>query len=298
MTATPKKVFFDTCVYLDAAKQSGGISGGDWDSVQRYVGEHYQTYVSWTTLKELLCRLANCRDEYFVHNQNALKCASKHGYLPGMFLEKPHVFAIRQVLGIDVYPGLDREGRANVPHQVWAESVLDMVFKATNKLELLNGVRLGSNTTMHGTFDLRDFADHEEQARLEFVRLSEGWRAGTVDTPNPIKIAANLLNDSGITPYTESSKKLSDALDAVNSTIDWLWKTSKTSSYSFEKHKNDWDDIQQLYYLCDPARTFVTLNTCDFMKWAKNSPQSTQIISWADFLGQSRRNVFAATARR
>lgn len=285
-----RKVFFDTCVYLDAAKQAGGITADDWRFVNHYVQKHYRAQVSWTTLKELLCRLATCSDDYFVRNQNALKLANRHGRAPGRFLEKPQIFAIRHALGIDVYPRTDRSGRPNRSHQKWAEGVLDAVFRAANRSELLNGVRLGPKN-IYGTFDLDDFAAHEEEARSEFVQLSEGWRSGKVDEPRAITVAANLLHDSGVEPSTALSEKLSRALDAVNSTIKWFWNTSSDSGYSFERHKNDWDDIQQLYYLCDPLMIFVTLNTSDFVKWTKNSTQGSQVVSWRIFRENARKEA-------
>jgi len=292
-----QKVFFDTCVYLDAVKQSGGIPLQDWRFVNHYIQKYYQVFVSWTTLKELLCRLENCRDEYFARNQNALEQASRHGRGSGRFLEKPQIFAIRNTLGIDVYPRVDREGRPSVSHQKWAQSVVDAVSRATNKRELLNGVSLGPKAKIYGTFDLSDFAAHEEEARSEFVRLSEGWRTGQVDRPRAITLAANLLSDSGVEPYTELSQELSLALDAVNSATDWFWNISKNNNYDFKKHKNNWDDLQQLYYLCDSSMIFVTLNTRDFMVWIKNSTQVTQVMSWQQFVENARRSVATNPAR-
>ncbi len=293
------KVFFDTCVYSAAAKQSGasGITPRDWTFVNHYVENRYRVCVSWTTFKELLCRLVNCRDEFFVRNQDGLKWADRHGRAPSKFLEKPQIFAIQHTLGIDVRPKLDREGRPNLSQQKWSEGVLNAVFRARNKRELLGGVKLGPKTKMHGTFDLSDFAAFEEESRSEFVRLSEGWRIGQVDRPSAVTVAINLLQDSGLKPDKELSQKLSLALGAVNSTINWFWSISKNPSYSFEKHKNNWDDLQQLFYLCDPSMTFVTLNTNDFMPWTKNSTQSAQVISWQQFVENARRSVQAHTPR-
>ncbi len=297
MTLCRPKVFFDTCVYFDAVKHSGGITVQDWRFVDQYVQNHYQVLVSWTTLKEPLCRLENCGDEYFPRNQDALKLASRHGRGSGGFLEKPQIFAIRSTLGIDVYPRLDREGRPSVSHQKWAEGVVDAVFRATSKRELSISVKLGPKTKMYGTFDLSDFAAHEEQARSEFVRLCEGWRAGQIDEPRAITVAANLLSDSGVEPYTEICERLSLALDAVNMAIEWFWNQSKVHNYNFERRKNNWDDIQQLYYLCDPSMIFVTLNTKDFPKWTKHSIQAAQVVSWREFVEKARRSVAANTTR-
>jgi hypothetical protein len=89
-------------------------------------------------------------------------------------------------------------------------------------------------------------------------------------------------------PSGADAHKLSRALDAVNSTVNWFWSMSRNPGYDFEKHKNNWDDIQQLYYLCDPTMTFVTLNTRDFMQWTKNSPQASQVVSWKEFCKNAR----------
>lgn len=291
------RVFFDTCVYLDAVKQSGGIPPQDWRFVDHYIQRHYRVVVSWTTIKELLCKLENCSDEYFVRNQAALQQASRHGRRNGRFLENPQIFAIRNALGIDVYPQLDREGRQNVPYQQWAQDVVDSVFNATSKRELLDGVRSAANTNARDFFDLSDFAAHEEQPRSEYVRRSEGWRTGQIDRPHPITVAANLLRDSGVDPYTELCQRLSLSLDAVNSAIDWFWKMSKNPTYDFETRKNNWDDIQQLYYLCNSSMVFVTLNTRDFMQWMKGSKQISQVLSWQQFFDNARHSVAADNTR-
>lgn len=285
------KVFFDTCVYLEVEKTRGLIPPPDWRFLQHYVKRNYRTCVSWPTLKELLVRIAKGDDAHFTSNQRALRELLKHGTKRGRFLDKPNFFAIERVLGIGARPPQNREGDVNPPHQNWVENVLRAVFQAQSKTELTLGVQSGLSRKQRAAFDLDDFAAYEEQPRLEHVAICEGLRTGHTETGSRMAICGALLKDTGRTPYTEHCVRLSEALDAWLAATEWLWNASKNSTYNFDKKKNDWDDLQQLFYLCDPSLCFVTLNTKDFVTRTRGSTQHARIISWADFLAQARRAV-------
>ena len=78
---------------------------------------------------------------------------------------------------------------------------------------------------------------------------------------------------------------MGSSLDAAYQFDMQVWKaaTASKSNYNPEKHGNDWTDMQQTMYLCDPA---INLLTADgkLVANVKASHQADRVFHLPDYL--------------
>jgi hypothetical protein len=270
------KLFLDTNVCITAASGKD-IKPREWRRVQRFISENFAYCISFITFKELLIKLANGADDHFNNNKEPLRVL----YRPRLrrFLPYPSVFALRTVLGISDAARIDD---SELNEEVWAEQVYRAVIAAPNKERLKAGIpeRLGRKMV---TFDLDHFATREDSSQKEHANLLQGIRDGQITMSDPTQLAAWLLHQHGLTPYTEQCERLATALDAACRFSITTEKMAKDCGYDFFEHDDDWGDVCQLFYLCDPAMHFLTIDK-DFQHRCKGSLQCSRILVYRDFL--------------
>jgi predicted nucleic acid-binding protein len=269
------KLFLDTDVCINAA--NGKIHPAEWRRVQKHIGTHYRYCISFITLKELLGKLARGSDAYFERNKEPLRVL----YQPArrQFLPYPSVFALRTVLGIKSAARIHDSG---LTEEVWAEKVLRAVLDAPSKARLKHGIEVPNQKRMV-PFDIDHFDRHENAPQNEHAKLLQGIREGNTDPPVARKLAAWILKQHGLTPYTEDCEKLAVALDAACCFTVSLSKMAKDKGYDFKTHASDWGDTLQLFYLCDESMHFLTMDG-DFRNRTKNSLQSSRILTYRGFV--------------
>jgi hypothetical protein len=277
-------LFLDTNICLEASKRRGGISEEDWSRVQRTIQSTYRYAISYATLKEILVRLARGQDDFFEQNKCALRRLVGGRRLDNItYFDKPPLFAIERVLGMNVRPRIEIDGGPPILLKEWAIRVIKSILKAPTKAALKTGVKVREFRKTHFTFDLDHFDSAENGPQGEHADLLQGIRTGTIDTGNRMIMSAWLLEQAGITPISAHCQLLSTRLDAAWRYALWLCGQAKNQNYDFHRHRSDWDDANQLFYLCDPSVYILTLDG-DFRARAAGSTQSNQILAYRDFL--------------
>jgi hypothetical protein len=280
------KLFLDTNVCIDVA--SGRICSAEWRRVHKYIDTHYRYYISFITWKELLIKLNRGSDEYFQQNKEPLQVLfrpTKRRVLP-----YPFVFAVRTILGINVA----RTYNSNLTEEEVVEATFRAVIGAPNKTGLRDGIRVPHSKKLT-RFDLVDFDTQENTPQNEFAEILQGIREGaTDDEAERKKWAAWILRPWGLTPYTDDCEKLAVGLDAAYCYTVSLSELAKDKAYDFNTHASNWGDASQLLYLCDEWMHFLTQDA-DFRNRTKNSPQSSQILTYGELVRSMAESVAPPT---
>jgi len=272
------KLFLDTNICINAA--NGKIPVEEWGRVRKFIGKHFRYQISFITMKELLGKVARCADQYFAQNKRPLNVLFGTG--GRQFLPYPSVFALRKALGLQSLSRKNEYG--DLTDEQWAESVLIAVLQAPSKAQLKAGIpiRKGGKRILQ-TFDLDHFDKHENQPQNEHADLLQGIREGRINMPDPMKWAAWILHQHGLTPYTADCRKLISALDAAYRFSCTLSKMSKDTGYDFHVHASDWGDALQLHYLCDASMHFLTFDQ-NCRNHVEGSAQASRILLYREFV--------------
>lgn len=273
-------IFLDTDVCINAAK--GRIPADEWQRVCHCLDTQYRYRISFITLKELLIGLARCEDEFFDSTKDPLRIV----YEPSRrkFLAYPPVFAARTALGLAISRTFDR--RCAPTEEKYHELIYKAVLRASGKEQLKTvGVPHPHFAGRRFTFNLDHFDSHEDTPQNEYVCSFQSVRDGRVDKPDPLTMAKLMLEDMGVTSLDSGEyKKLAESLDAA---YQHVCKTSEliaqNQNYNISKHKNNWGDQMQLYYLCDESMHFLT---CEkrFLDCTAGSFQQSRILLYKDFV--------------
>ncbi|MBI3665489.1 MAG: hypothetical protein HY236_04565 [Acidobacteria bacterium] len=275
-------LFFDTSICLEVVKKKGNINRDDWRRLTKYIRHTYRCCVSWVTWKELLVRLSRGEDQYWEQNREPLRVL--RWKRDAVLLEKPPIFTIKHVLGVDAAPKAELDGRPAIPLSEQISAVLDAILVARNKIELKEGVKLPRKNQII-VFDLDHFDLFESSTRLEYANLLQGLRDGIIIRSDSTGLSAWILHQCGLTPYTEHCEKLSSRLDAAYRYHFWLSDQAKNPNYDFhdKRHLGDWDDAQQLFYFCDRRIHMLTLDR-NFVDRTEGSPQAPQVLLYSEFV--------------
>jgi hypothetical protein len=114
------------------------------------------------------------------------------------------------------------------------------------------------------------------------VRAYENMRLSKKRRTSDDSLNAFLAN-FGVQLTHDNRLDLRAALDAFLTFSSALCDLALNSNYSFEKHKNDWVDGQQLYYLADPELYIVTLDG-PLKEKIKTSSQAERVVSPSELL--------------
>ena len=272
------KLFLDTNVCINVA--SGRIPPREWSRVQRHINKRYRYCISFITVKELFSKLARGADDYIDKNKAPLRVL--YGLAKRRFLPYPSVFTLRTVLNMQSAARV--ADTHSLPEEVALEDELNAVLDAPGKAQLKAGfVMRKKEKTLFRTFDLDDFDVHENGPQNEHADLLQGMREGSIDKPDPLKVAAWMLHQHDLPPYPEQCERLAASLDAAYRFGYSLSQMTKDPAYDFHRHASDWGDTLQLMYLCDESMHFLTSDR-DFRIRTKGSAQASRILLYPDFV--------------
>jgi hypothetical protein len=260
------KLFFDTDVCVNVEK--GTICRDEWQHVCQHVNDKYGYQISFITLKEIFAGIARSSDEHFERAKVRLHSLCEP-YSP-QFLPCPAVFAVRTLLEL-----------SNVARRVWIANSEEDLYRSISGA-LLDGMSKDALKSQF-SFDLDQFDDHEDQAQSRFALQNEGLRAGKTAEPDRSVMASCILEDLHLSSNPDSCQKLVIGLDAACTFTEVLCRQSKNPQFSFQKHRNNWGDMMQLYYLCDESMHFVTSDTRIRPK-VSGSSQESRILLYDDLV--------------
>jgi len=271
---TKLKLIFDTNICIDVA--NGVISESDWDSMARHIRRRYKYCISWVTWKELLQKLSRGQSSFWCKNVEPLRILRFGG--PVVYLEKPPLFAARYLLGIHADPRTDRRGFPVPPQKRRMRDVLEAILRGADKETLRRGLK----RWRYG-FDLDRFDSEENQCQQEQALQLQGVREGTFDCADPLVMSVLLLKDLGLNPTKGQVERLNEGLDASHRYQISLCTLVKNENYDpfRDRRLGNWDDSQQLMYLCDPSIRILTLDS-DFRNRTQESVQANQILTLSD----------------
>lgn len=275
-----RKLILDTSVCIDLANPEK-VSPRDRQAITRHIRRRYRYCVSWVTWKELLVKLKRGDPQYWKKNLEPLRVLRLRGNVE--YLDKPPCYAAQKLLGVGRDPCTDRWGR-QIPRQPQVMSdVLDAIVRGADREALLRG------DGWRYRFDLDDLDSFEDGTRTELASQLQGVRDGTFDPANSRIMAELLLRDLDIVPTQDSVDKFVSGLDASHRYDICLCSLAKNPNYDFFKKRNlsNWDDSQQLMYLCDPSMNLLVLDR-DFLMRTKGSPQASRIITLEEVLRSCR----------
>lgn len=267
-----QKIFFDTNICINVA--NGTIPQAEWRKVRQHIEARYSYLISFVTLKELLAKISRGTDDYFEENKKSLRVLCEHGQQE--FLPYPAVFALRTVLGLKSVAR-----RSWLPEEELYETVCKAILQASGKAQLKDGVQHPDNPRGIFWFDIDHFDRHENEPQVGHLNLLQGMQDGSVNMPDPMKLAAYTMEDCEQAPDAESCGKLAKALNAAYTFSRNLGKLSKNKQAHLEKRMSDWGDIMQLYYLCDESMHFLTFDgKC--RNQTQGSTQQNRILLYKD----------------
>lgn len=223
------KIFYDTNICIAASSKQ--IDPAEWSRVQRYLRRKFAYCISFVTVKEIFAGLARCADEYFTPSKAPLQLL--YGCGKREFLSYPPVFALEHVLHI-ASAALNAEPKDGE----WLRHIVEAVLPAPSKQVLkYPGIKYPENPRLLQYFDLDGFDADEDEPQRRHATLLEGIRNGSIDPTDRAKWAAGLLDECGLTPFTEHCVKLATGLDAAFRFSESLYSLAKAPGYDFSKKR-------------------------------------------------------------
>jgi hypothetical protein len=235
------RIFFDTNT-LEILRSSNSIEA---PRLRQYIGSRYRYIISPLTVAELLRGIHNGDPTKFYRDKE--KALILRGNPPPRVIELPGKFVFREVISRVVeFPGDTR----NLFHCAFKQ-----LLRAKSREELQSGPK-GVSTDNLNRFHIEEEKKH--------YRMLENVRSGSYHRPKDALewVKTSFLSSTGIKDEFHESewKRIAAAMEiafAMNSVL-CDRATKKANTYNFEKHKSDWIDVQQLFYLAAPDVTFIT----------------------------------------
>lgn len=230
------------------------------------------------TFWELLHQIEGGDGKQFSADQEVIKVASGTKR-PLMMLPNPLSFAIQTVLRLP--PPV-----APLPPDEFKKGYR-LVLKARTRDELYTGVPV-----IRGAKQLRQFApdivrlQQQEGEEAHIERLKWAMRR-KVSFLSPSEWAKAMLKQAKLTIDDQQAAMFTDRLDAAYQFDMEVLKqaSARGGQYNPTKHGNDWLDMQQTIYLCDPDIELLTEGRGLFRKVAK-SHQRDRVLHLPEFLSQ------------
>ena len=249
----------------------------DLERIKARIAHNFRVVVSPITFCELLDGLQGGDGNQFQSDKERFRLMVGNG--KPKFLPLPATFAFWKVL------------RLKVPVAKVGPDDLFRCFRillhAKSRPELFGGdVRL----TGHGIkgrwgFDPQIIRQQHDKGRTLFRAALKKLKNGGSAFPEPQEWASHLGVVMGYSLDDHQALTLATALAAAYRYDSALFATVATSPYNLEKHKGDWPDSQQLYYLCDPGM-FLLTDDSDLRKRVESSLQRDRVLDLREFLMQ------------
>jgi hypothetical protein len=249
---------------------------GDLDKIKRHLRRNFRVVVSPQSFLELLNAIKGGDGTHFSSDRGRLRLLVGDGSIE--FLPFPVAFALRQVLGL-ASRSPDFSGPSDF--KLWFR----LVIHAKDRDELVSGgVRLPSDSGRQRRGLKLDFLNqkHEEgiaQHRVQMEKAIDG--KGTL--PPPDSWASGLADSLGHKLNPQQVLVLATGLDAAYRYASELSLIVAKGQYNFDKHRGDWIDWQQLFYLCDPG-VFLLTDDSGLRRRVGVSSQGARILDLREFL--------------
>jgi hypothetical protein len=249
---------------------------GDVERIKRQFSRNFRIVVSPQSFLELLNCIRGGDGTHFSADKDRLRLLVGGGKMD--FLPFPVAFALKTVLGV-----ADRSPKFFGPShfRLWFR----VVIHAKDRAELVNDdVRLpGDTQRQRRGFKLEESnRQHEDGISQHRVQIEKAI-GGKGILPPPDLWAAGLADSLGHKLAPQQATLLGTRLDAAYRYAKELCSIVANGLYNFDKHRGDWIDWQQLFYLCDPS---IFLLTDDKGLWNRvgSSSQGAQILDLRNFL--------------
>ena len=265
------RVIMDSSVCISAVR--GKITPKEWGNVCTHLTRKCTYFVSPLTFIELIVGVGRGDDGYYHNNLEAISALLKPG---NRFLKFPGHFVLDRVFGIS------REKADFEPRDFsqWASILLN----AASKQQVCDGevdlAELSRSLTFG--FDFEKVLRSQLEGQTSHVRAYENMRVSRKRRTSEDWINS-FLRTFNVELTDDNRMKLRNAIDGTLTFSSSLCDLALNSNYSFEKHKNDWVDGQQLYYLADPELYVVTLDG-PLKEKIKSSSQAERVVSPSELL--------------
>lgn len=266
---TKLKLIFDTSACSRIARSSHR------KEIETHIDLKFRRVLSVPTFWELLHQIEGGDGSQFKDDREVIKVASGTKR-PLLMLPNPLSFAVETVLKLP---------RLSIPIQpLRFKQTYDLIMKARSRDELYSGVPV-----MRGLKQVRQFApeivrqqqEAGEQAHIERLKWAMRRKVSFLSAD---EWATAMLKQAQITLDDQQAAELGSRLDAAYHFDAEVWKiATANSNHKPEKHGNDWIDMQQTLYLCDPS---IHLMTADkpLCKKIAASHQSDRVFYLPDYL--------------
>jgi hypothetical protein len=246
--------------------------------IEAHLDSRFRRVVSVQTFWELLHQIEGGDGSQFNDDRQVIKVASGMSRKL-LVLPNPLSYATEIVLKL---PRLS----APIPPEEF-KRMYTTIMKAKTRDELYDGVPV-----IRGLKYLRQFVpevvrrqqEEGEQAHVERLKWAKRKKLPFLPAD---EWAIAMMKQVNISLDEQQAAELGNRLDAAHQFDMQVWKAAiaPKSNYNPEKHRNDWIDLQQTMYLCDPS---IHLMTADkpLCKKISASHQANRVHFLPDYLAQ------------
>lgn len=251
---------------------------GDLEGIKRRLSRNFRVVISFVTFIELLDAIKGGDGTHIEFDKQRLRLMVGGGR--ATFLRLPGAFALSKVLGIKPadLPSVSKLGPADF------EKWFRLVLAAEDRDELRGSVQHPlEQRRVASAFDPTNITHELQAAKAAHRKLLEDVRDGKRPTPSADVFAAGIALALGLRIQPSQATLLANRLDAAYQYRKAICAVVANGSYNFEKHDGDWNDYQQLFYLCDPQMHLLT-DDGGILKRVGRSAQKDRILLLRDFL--------------
>jgi hypothetical protein len=229
------------------------------------------------TFWELMDRVDGGDGTHFEDNKRVLRIAAGT-YSNPIMLPMPIAHAIETILK------LPRPEGAVGPHDL--KRLYAVIMRAKSRNELYIGVRPSGIFRKRIGFKACVVRQQQEEGKEAHIAGLRRAKRTKVNLCARDEWAFNLAKQLGLMLEPEQASRLGKSLDAAYRFDLHISKLAMEPNYHFERHRNDWTDLQQTMYLCDPALHVMTAKKSIVQK-IKRSRQADRVIYLLDYLKQN-----------
>jgi hypothetical protein len=262
---------------LDTSACSRIASSPNRKQIEAHLDLYFRRVVSVQTFWELMDRVDLGDGTDFEDNKRVLRIAAGT-YSNPIMLPMPIAHAIETILK------LPRPEGAVGPHDL--KRLYAVIMRAKTRNELYIGVRPRGIVRKRIGFKacvIRQQQEHGEEVHIAGLRRAKRTKVNLCCRD---EWAFNLAKRLGLMLDPEQASRLGESLDAAYTLDLYISKLAMGPNYNFEKHRNDWTDLQQTMYLCDPAIHVMTAEKGMLQK-VRGSHQADRVIYLFDYLKQN-----------
>jgi hypothetical protein len=261
---------------LDTSACSRIARSAHRSQIETALDSKFRRVVSVQTFWELLQQIEGGDGSHFNADREVIKVAVGASR-PPFFLPNPLGFAIETVLKMP-RPSVSASPKA-------LKQTYELILKARTRDELYAGVPVIRGLRQVRQFDPEVVKQQQDEGeQFHVYRLKEMKRIKW-EKPTPEKWARAMMVQTGLALSDQQAAELGRSLDAAYLFDMQVWKdaTAPNSSYNPERHKNDWTDLQQTIYLCDPSIRLITADR-PLLKKIAASEQAVRAFYLPDYL--------------